>query len=169
MRSVVNSVGESGWKSKEWDKREEEGGREYCTWTRSPRSAREKDARTFWSTSPSPALSTPAMLGANQVSQTRQRSVLKWILARPKVKDRRSSDLPRVPYIGKVRYRKHTPSTSPSKYCGRKADMNAERWEESAACVCSIPKVGSCVRSFCSAVCNCVRSSSSSDDTAVVL
>jgi hypothetical protein len=46
--------------------------------------------------------------------------------------------------------------------------MKAERWEESAACVCSIPNMGSCVRSFCSTVCNCVKSSSSSDDTAAV-
>lgn len=60
------------------------------------------------------------------------------------------------------------PSTSPSMYCGRKADMNAERWEESAACVCSIPNEGSCTRSFCSTVCNCVMSSSSSDEAAAV-
>ena len=64
------------------------------TWTRSPRSSVENDARTFWRTSPSPALSTPAILGANQVSQTRQRSMLKWIRARPTMKGRKLSTPP---------------------------------------------------------------------------
>jgi hypothetical protein len=146
---------------------EEGSDREYCTWTRSPRSESEKDARTFWSTSPSPALSTPAILGANQVSQTRQRSMLKWIRARPTIKGRKPSDLPYSRASAKWEIGS-TLLTLPSMYCGRKADMNAERWEENAACVCSTPNVGSCVRSFCSTVCNCVMSSSSSDDTAAV-
>jgi hypothetical protein len=48
------------------------------------------------------------MLGANQVSQTRQRSILKWIRARPTIKGRSLSDLLYVPSVGKMRNGKHT-------------------------------------------------------------
>jgi hypothetical protein len=92
--------------------------------------------------------------------------MLKWIRARPTMKGRKCQFLC-ILCIGKGG-RRRRPSTSPSMYCGRKADMNAERWEARAAWVCSIPNVGSCMRSFCSTVCNCVKSSSSSDDAAAV-
>jgi hypothetical protein len=82
---------------KGWRERGRGGELAWRTWTRRPRSSIEKDARTFWRTSPSPALSTPAILGANQVSQTRQRSMLKWIRARPTMKGRKS----RILCIGK--------------------------------------------------------------------
>ena len=128
--------------------------------------SRKQETGRCWRTLPSPALSTPAVLGANQVSQTRQRSMFKWIRARPTMKGRKCQLL-RILCIGEGGQGSR-PSTSPSLYCGRKTDMNAKRWEASAAWVCSIPNVGSCLRSFCSTVYICVKSSSSSEDAAAV-
>ena len=56
------------------------GGR---TLTSRARSGSANDPSTFCRTSPSPAQSTPAMPGVNHASQTRQRSVLRWMRALP--------------------------------------------------------------------------------------
>ena len=53
------------------------------TWASRARSDVENAARMFWTTSPIPAESTPAMLGENHVSHTRHLSVLRWILVFP--------------------------------------------------------------------------------------
>ena len=82
------------------------------------------------------------MLGENHASHTRHRSTFRWMRA--------------------------LPFASPSSYCGRNADMSADRCEERAACVCSSVNVGSCARSFCSIACSDAKSSSSSDEGAAV-
>lgn len=112
------------------------------TLTRRPFSASVNLIRTFCIISPRPAESTPARLGENHVSQTRQRSVVRWMRALPR--------------------------RSPSSYTGLKADRSAERWELIAACVCSIVNVGSNCNSFCSTILSWSKSSSSSEDTVVV-
>lgn len=96
------------------------------TLTRRAFSASVNRARTLCSTSPTPAESTPAMLGEKYVSQTRHRSVFKCI--------------------------RLCPAISPSSYCGRNAANSADRLEDSEACVCWVVNIGSYCSSLLSIV-----------------
>jgi len=125
------------------------------------------DGTRFWITSARPAESTPAMPGEKYASQTRHRSVFRWIRVLPvqKKQDQRNVGEINLSYcLGK----QDTPSISPSSYEGLNADISAERWLAIDACVCLFVNVGSYASSFCSMTCNCARSSSSSDEGAAV-
>ena len=112
------------------------------------------------------------LLSMNQVSHTHQHLLLKWICVWSMIKGYRIIDCQSFSMshpLVKCEI-ESTPSTLPSKYHGQKADIKAQHGEESTACiVCSISNMESCTRSFCLTACNCIRSSSLSDDTAVVI
>lgn len=83
MRATLSQTHSAPTDHESEEEEEEEVNHEEHTLTRRRLSSAENAAKMFCTTSPIPAESTPAMLGESQASQTRQRSVLRWMRVLP--------------------------------------------------------------------------------------